>query len=260
MSLLEAFILGLIQGLTEFLPISSSGHIELGKAIMEIPAEDATFTIVVHGATVLSIMVVLWKEILSLFRGLFLLRWNKPTQYTAKLMLSIIPVGIVGVFFREEVESLFTKNVLLVGCMLMVTAILLGFTYYVKNSKKDIGYGSSFIIGLAQAIAVLPGISRSGATIATALLLGVKKEDAARFSFLMVLVPILGANLKDLLDGKMATGTTEVMPLTVGFLAAFISGVIACRWMLNIVKRGKLIWFSIYCAIVGLIAIAITWM
>ena len=260
MSLLEALILGLIQGLTEFLPISSSGHIELGKAIMEIPAEDATFTIVVHGATVLSIFFVFWRDIAGLFRGLFLFRWNEPTQYTIKIILSVIPVGIIGVFFREEVENLFTNNVLLVGCMLIITAILLGFTYYAKNTEKDLGYRSSFIIGLAQAVAVLPGISRSGATIATALLLGVKKEDAARFSFLMVIVPILGANLKDLMDGKIAAGSIQVLPLIVGFFTAFISGVIACRWMLNIVKRGKLIWFSIYCAIVGLISIVITWM
>lgn len=260
MSLLEALILGLIQGLTEFLPISSSGHIELGKAIMHIPAEDATFTIVVHGATVLSILVVFWRDITQVFRGLFRFRWNNETQYAAKLFISLIPVGFVGIFFKEEVESLFTNNVMLVGSMLLFTALLLAFTYYARKNENDVSYAGSFIIGVAQAVAVLPGISRSGATIATALLLGVKKETATRFSFLMVLIPILGANVKDVMDGQLLDSSTEVLPLAVGFIAAFVSGVVACKWMINIVKKGKLVYFALYCLIVGLIAISAAWL
>lgn len=256
MSILEAIILGIIQGLTEFLPVSSSGHLELGKAMLGIEAtEEITFTVVVHGATVLSTIVVLRKEILEIFSGVFKFKWNNETQYVAMILLSMIPVGIIGFFFKDEVKSFFNNNVMLVGCMLLITAILLAITYYVKKTEKEVSYKNSLLIGIAQAVAVLPGISRSGATIAIGLLLGVKKETIAKFSFLMVLIPIIGANLKDIASGEMAESTVGVMPLVCGFLAAFISGVFACKWMLGIVKKGKLIYFAAYCALVGGIAI-----
>ncbi len=257
MDWLEALILGVIQGLTEFLPVSSSGHLEIGKHLLGVEAaESLTFTVVVHGATVLSTIVVFYKEIIQLFKGLFSFKWNEETQYIAKIALSMIPVGLVGVFFKDEVESLFDGNLVFVGIMLLFTAALLAFTFYAKPRSKNISFKDSFIIGLAQAIAVLPGISRSGSTIATGLLLGNKKENVARFSFLMVLVPIIGANLKDLMSGDMVSEQgVGTMALVIGFLAAFFSGWLACRWMINIVKKGKLIWFALYCAIVGLIAI-----
>ena len=195
MSWLEALILGIIQGLTEFLPVSSSGHLELGKAILGVEAKESLiFTVVVHGATVLSTIVVFYKEIIDLFVGFFKFKWNDSTKYIAKIAISMIPVLIVGLFFKDEVEALFAGNILLVGSMLIVTAILLGFTYFAKKNTKSIGFIDSFIIGVAQAFAVIPGISRSGSTIATGILLGNKKELVARFSFLMVLIPIIGAN------------------------------------------------------------------
>ncbi|MEM9159194.1 MAG: undecaprenyl-diphosphate phosphatase [Verrucomicrobiota bacterium] len=256
MSILEAILLGIIQGLTEFLPVSSSGHLELGKAILGVEAkEDVTFSIVVHGATVLSTIVVFWKDILELIRGALTFKWNEQTQYIAKIAISAIPVLIVGLFFKDQVESLFNNNVLLVGCMLLVTGTLLSFTYRAKKREGDITYSKALLIGLAQAIAVLPGISRSGATIATGLIAGVDKRKAARFSFLMVLVPILGANFLEIIDGKLTDGNTTLAPLALGFVAAFISGVLACKWMITIVTRGKLIYFAYYCFTVGAIAI-----
>ncbi len=257
MGWIEALILGIIQGLTEFLPVSSSGHLEIGKHLLGVEAaESLSYTVVVHGATVMSTIVVFYKEIIELFKGLFSFKWNDETKYIAKIAISMIPVGFVGLFLKDEVESLFDGNLLFVGFMLLVTAALLAFTYYAKPRQGKITFKDSFIIGVAQAVAVLPGISRSGSTIATALLLGNKKENAAKFSFLMVLIPIIGANLKDLLSGELSgeqgVGTTA---LVVGFFAAFISGWIACRWMIDIVKKGKLIWFAAYCALVGLIAI-----
>ncbi len=255
----EALILGLVQGLTEFLPVSSSGHLELGKAILDVnPEKSLMFTVLVHGATVLSTIVVFYKDIWRLFKGLFAFKWNEETSYVARLLLSMVPVAILGVFFKEEIESFFTGNVRFVGAMLIVTAALLTLTYLRKTNIRKIGFLDSIIIGVAQAFAVLPGVSRSGATISTGLMLGVKREFAARFSFLMVLIPILGANFKDLASGEM-TGNAEVgmLPLVVGFLAAFISGLLACRWMINIVKKGNLIYFAIYCLIVGTIAIIV---
>jgi len=257
MNWLEALLLGLIQGLTEFLPVSSSGHLELGKVILGVEAESSLmFTVLVHGATVLSTIVVFWKDIFRLIKGLFAFRWNDETKFVAKIIISMIPVGIVGVFFKEEVESFFTGNLVLVGFMLLVTASMLLFTHFKKTNTRPVGFIDSFIIGIAQAVAVLPGISRSGSTISTGLLLGNVRADVARFSFLMVLIPIIGANLKDLMDGGLTgNGQVGAMPLLVGFLAAFISGLIACKWMIGIVKKGKLIYFSIYCYIVGLTAI-----
>lgn len=258
MNWIEALILGIIQGLTEFLPVSSSGHLELGKVILGVEAtKSLTFSIVVHGATVLSTIVVFRKEILELIRGFFRFELNEETHYLLKIVVSMIPVVIIGMLFKDYVESLFTGNVLLVGSMLIVTATLLAFTYYAKPRDKKISYKDALIIGIVQAIAVLPGISRSGSTISTGLLLGNNKERTARFSFLMVLIPIIGANLKDMLDGNMSDASgIGTMSLVIGFIAAFISGLLACTLMINIVKRGKLIYFAIYCLVVGLVAVS----
>jgi len=253
MNWIEALILGIIQGLTEFLPVSSSGHLELSKVILGIDAENSLiFTVMVHGATVLSTIYVFRKDIAQIISRFFKFKWNFEMRYVIKIFVSMIPVLIVGLFFKDVVEGFFTGNLLIVGSMLLITAVLLAFTYYAKAREKAISYSDSLIIGVAQALAVMPGISRSGATIATGLLLGNKRENVARFSFLMVLIPIIGANLKDLYEGS---ATVEdgigILPLIIGFLAAFISGLLACKWMLRLVKRGKLVYFAIYCAIVG---------
>lgn len=257
MSTLEALILGIIQGLSEFLPISSSGHLEIGKVLLGAnTSESMMFTIVVHGATVLSTLVIFRKEIIQLLKGLFQFKWNIETQYIVKIGLSMIPVLVVGLFFEEQIEALFTGNLVLVGAMLLYTAVLLGFTFFKKNGNKNIGYIDAVIIGIAQAIAVIPGISRSGSTIATGLLLGNKKEEISKFSFLMVLAPIIGANLLSLKEADFsANASISSFSLLVGFLAAFIVGMIACRLMIKIVNRGKLIWFAVYCALVGITAI-----
>lgn len=257
MSWLEALILGLIQGLTEFLPVSSSGHLEIGKYLMDInPEKSLLFTVVVHGATVLSTIVVFWKDLLVIFRGLFQFRWNQETKFVVKIVISMIPVLVIGVFFKDYVEGFFDGNMIFVGSMLIVTASLLTFTHFSKSNKREVSYLDSLVIGLAQALAVLPGISRSGATISTGILLGNKKESVTRFSFLMVLIPILGANMLDLMGGEMSSNETiGIFPLIVGFLAAFIAGWAACTWMINIVKKGKLIYFAIYCLIIGGVAI-----
>ena len=260
----EALILGLLQGLTEYLPVSSSGHLAIGSALFGIQGEDnLTFTIAVHVATVLSTLVVLWKEIDWIFRGLFKFEMNAETKYVINILISMIPIGIVGVFFKDYVEEIFGSGLLIVGCMLLLTALLLTFSYYAKpRLKENISMKDAFIIGLAQACAVIPGLSRSGTTIATGLLLGDNKAKLAQFSFLMVIPPILG---EALLDGMKivkgaASGTSDisVLSLVVGFLAAFISGCVACKWMINIVKKGKLIYFAIYCAIAGAVTIACT--
>ncbi|PKQ66655.1 UDP-diphosphatase [Labilibaculum manganireducens] len=259
MNWIEALLLGLLQGLTEFLPVSSSGHLEIGKALLGIHAENnLVFTVVVHGATVLSTIIVFRKDILELLKGLFSFQWNESTQYIAKIAVSMIPIGIVGVFFKDQVEEIFNtdKILLIVGFMLLVTAAFLAFTYYAKQKEKDISFKDAFIIGIAQTVAVLPGISRSGATIATGLLLKNKKAEVAKFSFLMVLVPIIGENILSVFKGTYTSqGSVELMPLLVGFIAAFLSGLLACSWMIKLVKRGKLIYFAIYCLIIGLIAI-----
>ncbi len=252
----EALILGIIQGLTEFLPVSSSGHLELGKVILGVELkEDMTFTIVVHGATVLSTIFVFWKDLVRLFKAVFRFKWDEETKYIAKLFISMIPVGVLGVLYKDEIKSLFTGNVLLVGSMLLVTAVLLAATNYAKPKKRSLGFWDSIIIGVAQAVATIPGISRAGSTIATGLLLGNKKEEVSRFSFLMVLIPIIAANILDLKDIDFATSSISPLTLIVGFVAAFITGVIACKWMIKIVNNGKLIWFAVYCALVGSVAI-----
>ena len=256
MTIVEAIILGLIQGLTEFLPVSSSGHIEIGKAMLGVEAkEDLTFTVVVHGATVLSTIVVFRKDIWNLIKDLFNFKWTEEKQFIAKILLSMLPVLVVGLFFKDYLEETFYGSVLIVGFMLLATGLLLLFTYYKKDTSGKLTYKNSFIIGLAQAIAVLPGISRSGATISTGLLAGVNKTDVTRFSFLMVLLPIIGANILDLLSEDFNKEGTSIEVLAIGFIAAFVSGLAACRWMINIIKKGKLIYFAIYCFIVGAIAI-----
>lgn len=256
MNWFEALVLGIVQGLTEYLPVSSSGHLAIGSYMFGINGDDnLAFTIMVHVATVLSTLVVLWKETDWIFRGLFKCELNAETKYALNIVVSMIPIGIVGVFFKDQVEEIFGSGLLIVGCMLVLTAVLLTFSYYAKPRQKDhIGLRDAFIIGVSQACAVLPGLSRSGTTIATGLLLGNKKANMAQFSFLMVIPPILGEALLDTLKaikGEEAFGGIDTLPLIVGFFAAFISGCIACKWMISIVKKGKLIYFGIYCAIAG---------
>ncbi len=259
MTWLDALWLGLIQGLTEYLPVSSSGHLEIANTLLGIKGSDnLVFAVLVHAATVCSTLVVLRKEIVNLFCGLFRFRWNDETQYVAKILLSMIPVGIVGVFFKDTVESFFGNGLFVVGIMLLVTALLLTFAYRAKPRKKDsISYRDAFVIGLAQACAVLPGLSRSGTTIATGLLLGDKKEQVARFSFLMVIIPILGEAFLDLVGGEFSPAESglSVTAMLVGFLAAFVSGCAACKWMLKLVQNGRLVWFALYCALMAVFCI-----
>ena len=257
MDALTALILGLIQGLTEFLPVSSSGHLELGKSILGIQgSENLLFTVTVHGATVLSTLVIFYKDILGLLKGLFAFRWNPETRFIAKLFLSMIPVAFLGVFFRDEVESYFTGNALFVGSMLLINSFVLALTSLVKSGLKMIPFMDALVIGIAQAVAVLPGISRSGATISTGLLLRNRKDEVTRFSFLMVIIPILGANFMDLMSGDLQNNTqVGGIPLLIGFLTAFLTGLFACKWMIGIVRKGKLIWFALYCFIIGMVAI-----
>ena len=266
MSWFEALILGIVQGLTEFLPVSSSGHLEIGQALLGTSGEEnLTFAIIVHTATVLSTLVVLWHEVAQLFKGTFTtLQWNAEKDYVAKILVSMIPVFIVGVFFKDQVESFFGNGLLLVGICLLITACLLALSEWLQKKRQDVGhevgYKDAIIIGIAQACAVLPGLSRSGTTIATGLLCGVKKESVAQFSFLMVLVPILGEAFLDLLKllkGEMASDL-GLVPAIVGFVAAFATGCFACRFMIEIVRRQRLVWFAIYCAIVGSVAIITT--
>lgn len=263
MSWWEALILGIVQGLTEFLPVSSSGHLEIGQALLGTAGEEnLTFAIVVHTATVLSTIAILWKEIGRLFRGTFTtLKWNEDKNYVAMILVSMIPVFVVGMFFKEQVESFFGSGLLLVGICLCVTAVLLYVSEWLSKRREghghEVGYKDAIIIGLAQAVAVLPGLSRSGTTIATGLLCGVKKESVTQFSFLMVLIPILGEaflELLDLLQGEVVS-SLGIIPMVVGFLAAFISGCLACKFMINIVRRQKLIYFAIYCLFAGIFAI-----
>ena len=269
MSWLESLLLGLLQGLTEYLPISSSGHLTIASSLFGIDGEqNLAFTVIVHVATVLSTLVVLWKEIVWIFRDLFSRQsWksynglNEGTRYAINIIISMIPVGIVGLFFKDSIEDIFGSGTTVVGCMLLVTALLLAFSYYAKpRQKESISCGSAFVIGLAQAVAVLPGLSRSGSTIATGLLLGNRKDKLAQFSFLMVIPPILGEALldaKDLIEqaGASAVQETGTSVLLVGFLAAFVSGMAACKWMISIVRKGKLIYFGIYCAVAGILTL-----
>ena len=266
MSWIEALILGVVQGLTEFLPVSSSGHLEIGHALLGTSGEDnLSFAVLVHAATVLSTLVILWREVAQLFVGTFTTpKWNKEKDYVAKILVSMIPVFIVGMFFKDEVEALFGNGLLLVGICLLITAVLLALSEWLQKKRQsrghEVGYKDAFIIGIAQACAVLPGLSRSGTTIATGLLCGVKKESVAQFSFLMVLIPIMGEALLDgikLMQGEV-TSELGMIPAIVGFVAAFVTGCLACRFMIEVVRRQRLVWFAIYCAIIGTTAIIAT--
>ena len=276
MNSLQALLLGLLQGLTEYLPVSSSGHLAIGAYLFGVDGEESmAFTIVVHVATVLSTLVILWREIVWILRGVWCqltgkvsaqsagssscLSLNSETRYAINILISMIPVGIVGLFFKEQVEEIFGSGLTIVGIMLLVTAALLVFSYYARpRQRENISPLHAFLIGIGQALAVMPGLSRSGTTIATGLLLGNKKESMAQFSFLMVIPPILGEALLDvlkLMKGDEAFGDIEFLPLAVGFLAAFVSGCAACRWMISIVRKGKLLYFGIYCALVALLVL-----
>lgn len=276
MNSLQALLLGLLQGLTEYLPVSSSGHLAIGAYLFGVDGEESmAFTIVVHVATVLSTLVILWREIVWILRGVWCQltgkvsaqsagssscsSLNAETRYAINILISMIPVGIVGLFFKEQVEEIFGSGLTIVGIMLLVTAALLVFSYYARpRQRESISPLHAFLIGIGQALAVMPGLSRSGTTIATGLLLGNKKESMAQFSFLMVIPPILGEALLDvlkLMKGDEAFGEIEFLPLAVGFLAAFVSGCAACRWMISIVRKGKLLYFGIYCALVALLVL-----
>lgn len=273
MTWIESLLLGLLQGLTEYLPISSSGHLTIAASLFGIDGEqNLAFNVLVHVATVLSTLVILWKEIVWILRDLFSRQsWrsynglNEGTRYAINIVISMIPVGIVGLFFKDRIEGIFGSGTTIVGCMLLVTATLLIFSYCAKpRQKENISGVHAFVIGIAQAVAVLPGLSRSGSTIATGLLLGNRKDKLAQFSFLMVIPPILGEALldaKDLIEqagaGASASGTTGIGVLAIGFLAAFVSGMAACKWMISIVRRGKLVWFGIYCAIAGILTLVL---
>jgi len=253
MNLIEAIVLGLIQGLTEFLPVSSSGHLELGKYLFGIDHEaNFYFSIAVHGATVLSTLFVLWKEIAQLFKGFFAFRMNDETRYVIKLFISMIPVGIAGFFMSEIAEKYFAGNMVSLGFEFFISAIFLALTLIIKPRERAMTYLDSFIIGLAQALAILPGISRSGATISTGMMLGNKKSDIAKFSFLMVLIPVIGANFLEMTSGNFSKEGTSIFVILIGFLTAFISGYLACKWMITIVKKGNLKWFAVYCVLVGI--------
>ena len=263
MNYLEAIILGIIQGLTEFLPVSSSGHLELAKVILgdhSIPKESLTFTVVLHFATALSTMVVFKNEISQILKGLFQFKWNEELQFSLKILFSMIPAALVGLFFEVELESFFSGQTLLVGFMLIITALLLLFADKAKNTSKKVSFFNAFVIGITQALAILPGISRSGATISSSVLLGVDRTEAARFSFLMVVPLIFGKIGKDLLEGSINFHSEQIGALSAGFIASFIAGLFACKWMISIVKKSKLSYFSLYCFIVGVIAIAVTLM
>lgn len=258
MDILDAIILGVIQGFTEFLPVSSSGHLELGKAILgdnSIPEESLLFTVILHFATALSTIVVFRKDIVEISTSLLQFSWNEDTQFVSKIVISMLPAVVVGLLFEKELESFFGGNIAFVGAMLLVTALLLWLADRPKNTSKPVTFKNALIIGIAQAIAMLPGISRSGATISSSVLLGNDKGKAARFSFLMVIPLIFGKIAKDILGGELTTEATNFTTVGIGFIAAFSSGLIACTWMIKLVKKSKLSYFSVYCVVLGLLAI-----
>ncbi|MBT8285648.1 MAG: undecaprenyl-diphosphate phosphatase [Flavobacteriaceae bacterium] len=260
MDIIDAIILGIVQGLTEFLPVSSSGHLELGKAILgdeSIPQDSLLFTVVLHFATALSTLVVFRADVWNILKGLFRFKWNEETEFSLKIILSMLPAAFIGYFFEEELESLFGENVVLVGFMLIVTALLLYLADRAKETQKQVTFLNAFVIGVSQAIAILPGISRSGATISTSVLLGIDKNKATRFSFLMVVPLILGKMAKDIFSGEIDFQSAQMVSLSAGFLAAFLSGLVACIWMIKLVRQSKLQYFAIYCFLVGLTAIAL---
>lgn len=261
MSWIEALILGIVQGLTEFLPVSSSGHLEIGKALMgdtSLPEESLMFTVVVHAATALSTVVIYRKDILDILKGLFTFKWNEETRFSVNIIISMIPAALVGVFFEDFIDSLFSGQVLLVGFMLILTGLLLFLADRAKDTGKGVTPGNAALIGIAQAIAILPGISRSGATISTSVLLGIDRSKAARFSFLMVVPLILGKIAKDLLSDDLVLSGQNNAPLIIGFVAAFVTGLFACQAMIAIVRKSKLQYFAYYCFVVGTIAILAT--
>lgn len=258
MEVIDAILIGIVQGLTEFLPVSSSGHIEIAQKLLNadnLKENEELLSVVLHVATALSTIVVFRKDIFDIIKGILSFKWNEDLQFVTKIAISMIPAAFVGLFFEEELKQLFEGNLLLVGSMLLITAALLFFADRAKNTGKKVTFSNAFFIGFAQAIAILPGMSRSGATISTSVLLGNDKARAARFSFLMVLPLILGKIAKDFLDNKVVMSNDLVMPFTFSFIAAFITGLVACTWMIKLVKQSKLTYFSIYCIIVGLIAI-----
>lgn len=259
MSILEAIVFGIIQGLTEFLPVSSSGHLELANTVLNSdldPESSMMMTVVLHFATALSTVIIFRKELLKIFKGLFQFKWNDEMKFSVKIILSMIPAAAVGVLFNEEIEQFFGGQVMLVGFMLLLTGGLLFLADQSKRTDKDVSFANSIIIGISQAIAILPGISRSGATISTAVLLGIDREKSARFSFLMVVPLIFGKMAKDLMSDDFSTSTIEVAPLIIGFLVALLTGLVACTWMIALVKRAKLKYFSFYCFAVGISAIS----
>lgn len=260
MSLFESLILGIVQGLTEFLPVSSSGHLELVKALFNedtVPEESLLFTVVVHAATALATVVVYRKDIAAILKGIAKFQWNDETKFAGFIVLSMIPAGFVGLYFEDQIESLFNQNLLLVGVMLIITSLLLVLADRAKKTHKKVNGFEALIIGVSQAIAILPGISRSGATISTSVLLGIDRDKAARFSFLMVIPLILGKmllDLKDIYSGQMSDADIQTGPLMIGFIGAFVVGLFACRWMIALVKKARLTYFAVYCFAVGLIA------
>ena len=254
----EALLLGIIQGLTEFLPVSSSGHLELGKALLgdeSMPRESMLFTIVVHAATALATLLVYRSDVSNLIKGTFMSNSREEQIFSAQILLSMIPAVLLGMIFSDEIEIFFSQQITLVGSMLIVTAGLLLIADNPKESTKDVSFFSSLVIGLSQAIAILPGISRSGATISTAILLGINREKAAKFSFLMVVPLIIGKIIQDIISGEVFINESQIGILTVGFLSAFITGIYACKIMISIVKKAKLKFFAIYCFVVGSISI-----
>lgn len=258
MDALQAILLGIVQGLTEFLPVSSSGHLQIAKELLGVEIEEnLAFDVTLHAATVLSTIVVLWNEVSRLIRGLFSRRFTPEQGYVLKIAVSMIPIGIVGFALKDRIDALLGAPWILaaVGAMLLLTAALLAFASYAKpRQKEEISYRDAFIIGMAQACAAMPGLSRSGTTIAAGLLLGNKKEAVAQFSFLMVLAPILGETLLEIAAGKITAGVAAG-PMLAGFAAAFVTGCLACRFMLEAVRRGRLIWFALYCAAAGAAAL-----
>lgn len=259
MEILDAIILGIIQGLTEFLPVSSSGHLELGKAILgdnSVPEESLLFTVILHFATALSTIVVFRKDVWEIISGLLQFKWNEESQFSVKIIISMLPAVFVGLFFEEQLEAFFGGNIRFVGFMLLVTAVLLYFADKAQDTDKKVSFKNAFIVGISQAIAMLPGISRSGATISTSVLLGVDKSKAARFSFLMVVPLIFGKIAKDLLSGDLTFNSENNVAMGAGFIAAFIAGLAACTWMIKLVRKSKLSYFAVYCLVVGLITIA----
>lgn len=257
MGALEAILLGIVQGLTEFLPVSSSGHIEITKALLNTSKQEQNLlmTVVLHAATALSTVYIFRKDIKHIIRGIIQFKWNNEFRFSLKIIISMVPAILIGLLFENEIELLYNRQILLVGCMLLVTGLLLFLADKAKNTNRKVNFYHALIIGVSQAIAILPGISRSGATISTSVLLGIDREKAARFSFLMVVPLILGKMCKDIINGDLFIENTSLISLFLGFSAAFLTGLFACKWMIKLVKKSKLKYFAYYCFLVGMISI-----